>query len=62
MRVTIYLKDGAIDVLENVQNIDYINWYPEEEVWFYIENETKLELDRISKKVEDIEEIKIRMG
>ena len=62
MRVTIYLKDGAIDVLENVQNIDYINWYPEEEIWFYKESKTGLELDRISYKEKDIEQIKVRMG
>lgn len=62
MRVTIYFKDGTIDILENVQNIDYINWYPEKEVWLYIENDTKLELDRISYKEKDIEQIKVRMG
>ena len=57
MRVTIYLKDGAIVDIEKAYDVEHIDWYEEREVWIHYDK------DSIAKyKEKDIEEIKVRMG
>lgn len=57
MRLTIYFKNGSIEDINDVQNIEYILWYDDPEVWIY----TIPNMDKRKYLRKDIEEIKIRM-
>ena len=57
MGLTIYFKNGSIENISDVQNIEYIVWYDDPEVWIY----TIPNMDKRKYLRKYIEEIKIRM-
>lgn len=62
MRLTIYFKNGKIEDISDVQNIEHIVWYDDPEVWIYtMPNIEKTEMEKRKYLRKDIEEIKIRM-